>query len=696
MSLFRRPGEDSSSDDEDSRCNQDANNASQEDLSNMLSRINTLNSTSPQNEGSGRQTPLSAARPAISRSNSEIKDLLFHTLLEEQAIRVAAQHLDRDVSHPDVQEKGREVYRAITQQLSGSQIVDEEYASDEMQQNRATAQEGIFTAMRSYLTGLPAAEASGSMALVPQTQTTSRPLSGLFSAMQSPLQSLLQSYPGLHTDHYARDFIQLDIVGKGGYGKVYKVQHRLDNALYAVKRITVSPARLQKMQEKNIPQEMEKLLEEVRALARFDHGNIVRYHSAWLEFTTGHADASVPIPDPGPLSAHGRFIRSASSTRFNHMSRLDEEFSDISLGNRIDNSLSVDDQDYGGVVFENSETGAGAEESRDETSSLNVPDLTTNRDRRASHASYVSSVGSLDSERSFARGGHDEDDEDVETIPRTHRPQSLMLTSDFSDGMVSNSDVPNKLFSPRLAGPVLTLNVQMSLYDTSLAAFITPDQPTFTTNPNLHHCFHPGITLEIVTHILSGVDYLHAQGVVHRDLKPANVFLSLSTSRIPPYGSVDLCACQACPSHSPSMETSTSTLVRSAQNITPRIGDFGLIAALSDIYPSATTDTAPRPVGTEFYRPLSGGAVSEKLDVYALGIVTFEMLCEFGTRMERIEALMQIRRGGFPNGFLEGLGECGDKVGELLMGMCTEDEKQRMGCEQVRQAIDEILGGLKK
>src|SRR5262245_11564125 len=110
----------------------------------------------------------------------------------------------------------------------------------------------------------------------------------------------------------------------------------------------------------------------------------------------------------------------------------------------------------------------------------------------------------------------------------------------------------------------------MSLYDSNLAVFLSNDQ----TPPN--HCFHPCISLELLGKILKGVEYLHARGVVHRDLKPANVFLSYSTDRVPPSGSVDLSSCRLC-------------LERSRIHVTPRIGDFGLVAALGD---SSLTDGA--------------------------------------------------------------------------------------------------------
>jgi translation initiation factor 2-alpha kinase 3 len=227
----------------------------------------------------------------------------------------------------------------------------------------------------------------------------------------------------------------------------------------------------------------------------------------------------------------------------------------------------------------------------------------------------------------------------------------------------------------------------MSLYDTSLAAYINLDQPTFSAKPELHHCFHPCIALEILLQILSGVEYLHGNGVVHRDLKPANIFLSLSTARKPPAGSVNLYTCHKCPRLTDS----------EPQNLwaRPHIGDFGLVAALG--LPTTDTEavTPSKPVGTELYRPPNGGSVSEKLDVFALGIMAFEMLCKFNTKSERAMTLMQVRRGEFPTGFVETLGECGEEVKALLAGMLHADEHKRSGCDQVRREAEELIRTLK-
>ncbi|KAJ4367615.1 hypothetical protein N0V83_007200 [Neocucurbitaria cava] len=333
-----------------------------------------------------------------------------------------------------------------------------------------------------------------------------------------------------------------------------------------------------------------------------------------------------------------------------------------------------------------SDNGAGVEESRSETDNLSLRSKlrrSKRKIRRGSQASQatIATVSSTKSGLSAVEDvDEDEEDEDIETIPRSHAPYSQEITSDLSDSIVSHSDMPGHMIPMRSSGPILTLNVQMSLCETNLSAFLSSERLSLDAQPINRHCFHPCISLEMLKNIVSGVEYLHSRGVVHRDLKPANVFLSLSTDRHPPYGSVDISTCKACPK-------------RDCLHVTPRIGDFGLVAALGDKCMGA--DTGTKPVGTEFYRPPTTKGVSEKLDVFALGVVGFEMLQNFGTRMERVAALNDLRRGDFPDGFASELGDVGKSVQLLISAMVQADEEKRLHCDQVKSEIGRLVNVLK-
>ena len=87
--------------------------------------------------------------------------------------------------------------------------------------------------------------------------------------------------------------------------------------------------------------------------------------------------------------------------------------------------------------------------------------------------------------------------------------------------------------------------------------------------------------------IADGVTYLHDSGIVHRDLKPANIFLDEDDNVI-------------------------------------KIGDYGLSKYISGSQGSRQTET----VGTFHYMApeIGKGSYGKGIDIYAMGIVLFEML----------------------------------------------------------------------
>jgi serine/threonine protein kinase len=66
-------------------------------------------------------------------------------------------------------------------------------------------------------------------------------------------------------------FVDCSLIGKGGFGCVYKVKNILDDNYYALKKIN-----LKNNTSINI-------LNEIRILAKLDHKYIVRYYHAWID-----------------------------------------------------------------------------------------------------------------------------------------------------------------------------------------------------------------------------------------------------------------------------------------------------------------------------------------------------------------------------------------------------------------------------
>jgi serine/threonine protein kinase len=72
---------------------------------------------------------------------------------------------------------------------------------------------------------------------------------------------------------FTTDFSIVDRLGKGGEATVYSAVHRLDQKIYAVKRVrfplSVRP---------------EMVINECQLMVNLEHPNVVRYHTSWVEF----------------------------------------------------------------------------------------------------------------------------------------------------------------------------------------------------------------------------------------------------------------------------------------------------------------------------------------------------------------------------------------------------------------------------
>ncbi|KAG8558038.1 hypothetical protein GDO81_016832 [Engystomops pustulosus] len=89
------------------------------------------------------------------------------------------------------------------------------------------------------------------------------------------------------TSRYLNEFEEIAQLGKGGYGKVYKVRNKLDSQFYAIKKILI---------KKVSRRDCKKVLREVKVLAGLQHPNIVGYNTAWMEHVQPPNSKCKPIP----------------------------------------------------------------------------------------------------------------------------------------------------------------------------------------------------------------------------------------------------------------------------------------------------------------------------------------------------------------------------------------------------------------
>jgi translation initiation factor 2-alpha kinase 3 len=659
-----------------SRTNQDLTE------SQYISKVKTLPTSA-----SASTEDVNSTVALVGGSTSQHSDYVLHALLEQRCSDEALawfqehhgheQYYPRD--HPDVEALAQEKYKYMTEQLGRINLVPQGPEQESARTLRGAYREGLDLLSRRgplpsrpALQSRPGSQTSLTTAMrnlaIPNADTrtrlemSSRQLE-LFSRSQEGVHKLppvLQPYvdhPMVELSRYRRDYEEVRIIGKGGYGRVYHVKHRLDGSNYAVKKIGLSPARVRRIQERG-QEELDSLLSELRMLARFDHPNIVRYYGGWLEYSmpTSHS-SSAPFRQP---SLH-RLLEAPEL----------ETDTTREVGIPLPNSPTDLD-----VVFERSVGEILGEiddlsEDGDELPELRFHGATHSRPRRANSESTTASAGS---KRSTVHSiGEDvEDSRDPDPQPPEPNGRDDSEASSYMETSQSEHDIVETQ---------LTLHIQMSLHPLSLADFLSSSRPANELDPsNMRHCFHVQASLHILLCIMDGVQYLHQCGVVHRDLKPSNIFLSVHRSYTP--ACIALSKCNGCQG---TREENRDIFL----NI--RIGDFGLVTTIAQVDPAKPTHS--KAVGTELYRPPSPTAnADERLDVFALGVIATELLFPFSTRMERHTKLHAVRNGELPNdAFDQSLGDRGKDLVECIKGMTCSDELSRLSCSEARKRLESLL-----
>ncbi|KAG7510854.1 eukaryotic translation initiation factor 2-alpha kinase 3 [Solea senegalensis] len=454
-----------------------------------------------------------------------------------------------------------------------------------------------------------------------------------------------------YVSRYLTDFEPVQCLGRGGFGVVFEARNQVDDCNYAIKRIRLPNRELAR----------EKVMREVKALAKLEHPGIIRYFNAWQESPPegwqeemdkrwlkdtsatdwpmsflDHMEAlSVKVPVSSSVSAVREHERDTSSTDPRGLLSssaggavgFGADDSDLSFQPHLGHDSLMSERD--------SQADPDASDTPDSfelcpprgpsdctSSSFDIvfEDSGCDRDAEADTDSVTSGAASTGAatERNSSSSSH------------TRRQESVPPPSSSSTSSSSSSSPPRptslSLAVPTPSpmqrvqpSPKVYLYIQMQLCRKEnlkdwMAQRCLPEQREH------NQC------LDIFLQIAEAVDFLHSKGLMHRDLKPSNIFFTMDD--------------------------------------VVKVGDFGLVTAMDqeeddDDEPSALT---PAPlltrhtgqVGTKLYmspEQLSGNSYSHKVDIYSLGLILFELLCPFRTQMERVRTLTEVRLLRFPEVF---------------------------------------------
>jgi len=395
---------------------------------------------------------------------------------------------------------------------------------------------------------------------------------------------------GPFVSRYLTDYEPVQCLGAGGFGVVFESKNKLDEIHYAVKRVRL-PSR---------EEAKKKVMREVKCLAKLDQRNIVRYYSTWLEYPPqGWQDEVDNI-----LKEQGKFVKTEDAP--DSLSLYEETTSctnnplkpfDSQPQSSTDLSKNyIDDEDSFRVVFEVPSDDSEQDEAESESDGGIVfkdetPDPQILQKPAPSRSISIVSMTNSKFWKEISDEVQEETDEDCQDAlvwdTKNHKPPSVYLYI-----------------------------VMQLCQKESLRTWLRNN----SGRRNRLQC------LSMFNEICTGVEYVHNQDVIHRDLKPSNIFF--------------------------------------ANDGTIKLGDFGLATAgnnpedLSDIqyddkdyYPGDNNDEEndkhTEEVGTELYmspEQLAKKPYNNKVDIYSLGLILFELLVPFSTQMERVHTLTKLRQ----------------------------------------------------
>ncbi|KAM4715883.1 eukaryotic translation initiation factor 2-alpha kinase 1 isoform 2-T2 [Anableps anableps] len=416
------------------------------------------------------------------------------------------------------------------------------------------------------------------------------------NATVRPKEGLFQA----QTSRYLSEFEEVCRLGKGSYGNVFKVVNKLDGQFYAVKKILI------KRVSKN---DCMKVLREVKVLSSLQHVNIVGYHTAWMEHVQ---------PAAYPES---------------HLPALESPGQKDGFDDSLDNSSTSSS-----IVFQShsqGETGAASSDKGSPPETQPMRALVSTQDRQVVCPKTVRHIPENYVPCVFLGQG---EPKNSTKCPAMGWDQSAMLDEDSSRSSIelnNNSCIDKEhqqwteIHTRRSSKDVqfhLMLYIQMQLCERSLKDWISernsrPKEEPISGSP--YDCVDAEHTMKLLRNILEGVEYIHSRGIMHRDLKPRNIFLHGHDCHV-------------------------------------RIGDFGLACRdmmVDDhkrIISPGNGSIHTSGVGTFVYaapEQLKASHYDSKSDMYSIGVLALELFQPFGTEMERVLILGDLREGKIPDCF---------------------------------------------
>ncbi|ORY96927.1 kinase-like domain-containing protein [Syncephalastrum racemosum] len=581
--------------------------------------------------------------------------------------------------HGDSPEANRRVFFLICQTLSSLGFVDSEFI-DEVASVRSTFQTAFqklfYTAVQTVRNQDFRLEGHRMITSTPWHEDLSSEddVSSSFTSSSDNPSNLLDL--NVQNSRYRNDFVEISLLGRGGFASVWRARNKLDGIEYAVKKIPLGEG----LEDSDERSPYEKIFREIKHLARLEHHNVVRYYCSWLEYSA-----------------------------FDTVLKEESERADLPHAQHSRHDDGHDDHEHSAGSIFNGQDPTFDEEDEEEDTPTWKP---THEDLDHIFFAHDDVEKETTPPAPMAQPTPKRPSQDtVSGLPTwDHRPARGRFRSNSCGAQQQHQrrmSMNGRRSRKNSCHNGWTLYIQMYLCPATLHDYIKFRNRRFAETGQQVDCAR---NIEIFTQILQGAAYIHEQGLIHRDLKPSNIFLGMPECHIRRRERRASTAHEHGFSYDSVLSAGALRECMWEEAWVPKIGDFGLAATVarttttadpslphsfsSDQLPTSSfTDHTSSSLlslstsshcrrsstsstnGSHFARPklhrtLTSGIGTRtyaspeqlalppqqydaKVDIYSLGIIFFELYQPFTTAMERADAIHRLKKGVFPDGFVE-------------------------------------------
>ncbi|CAF0736588.1 unnamed protein product [Rotaria sordida] len=499
---------------------------------------------------------------------------------------------------------------------------------------------------------------------------------------------LEQSLTPPFQSRYTLEYEHVRFLGRGGFGVVFEAINKLDQRRVAIKRVSLKK-----------PSGKERALKEIRCLAVLNHPNLIQYYYAWNEcppigwqededktllvrnnintrdsmstFPTSAASgndsesiiqikhsklSSVPPINVIKPATTSLSLSDITFDRSSNPLRIDENFSTNSINNDDNNNNNKSDM---------SSSSSSDDQTNDQLDANNNNKSTTTKRSLSSSSplfDHSSDLSLSSNEFNEKTPSHKEVTENDDGIIFLHDEQRS-----------SSSPSPIQTQTKSLIEKKKSITNEKDLPTTYFYFVMELCQPETLRDRLMQRTIDRPQAWSIFDQIIKGIEYIHSQKLIHRDLKPSNILFSMDN--------------------------------------TVKIGDFGLVSAFGEdklakkkkrddenfdqiqqYETRSTTDGCGNNEvgGTMLYmspEQINREPYNQKVDIYAMGIILFELLYPFSTQMERMQAIanVRLRTPVFPDDFERHANNRNQLICRLIRWLLSHSSHDRPRASELRQ-----------